>query len=141
MVAHTTSRKSSSDVPVETRSPDPPLGMPDGGHPPLVAAAPDLRERLVAEELLRLQAEQLAVANDRVGDVHDMVIQRIFIAGLALDDTIRLVDEPGLAERLGLVVDELDAAIGDLRGAILGLRPVDQRSGCSQSDELGGEGG
>ena len=77
-----------------------------------------VRERLADEELLREQAEQLAVA----GDLHNMVIQRLFAAGLALDATIRLVHEPGLAERLGLVADELDAAIRELRGAIFGLR-------------------
>lgn len=140
MVANMTSRKSSPDVPVETRS-RPPLGLTDEGHPPLVAVAPDIRDRLVAEELLRLQAEQFAVANDRVGDVHDIVIQRIFIAGLALDATIRLGDEPRLAERLGFGVDKLDAVIRELRGATFGLTHVDQRSGNRRSDELGGEDG
>jgi signal transduction histidine kinase len=103
----------------------------------LVAIARDVQERVADEELLREQVEQLAVAED----LHDMVIQRMFAAGLALDATIRLVDEPGLAERLGLVVDELDAAIRELRGAIVGLTPVDQRSGYRRSDELGGEDG
>ena len=117
------------------------MGLTDGGHPPLVAVAPDIRDRPVAEELLRLQAEQFAVANDRVGDVHDVVIQRIFIAGLALDATIRLVDEPRLAERLGFVVDKLDAVIRELRGATFGLTHVDQSSGNRRSDELGGEDG
>lgn len=137
VVATTTLRMSSTDVHVETPSPGPPLALPDGGQPSLVAIARDVREHLADEDLLRQQGEQLAVAED----LADMVIQHMFAAGLALDATIRLVDEPGLAERLGLVADELDAAIRDLRGAIFGLTYVDQRSGYSGSDELGGEDG
>ena len=108
--------RSRSGTDVET-APCPPLGLPDGGHPPVAAIAREVRERVAGEELLRQQAEQLADAVD----LHDMVIQRMFAAGLALDATIRLVHEPGLAERLGLVADELDAAIRELRGAIFGL--------------------
>ncbi len=103
----------------------------------MATIAREVRERLADEDLLRRQAEQLAVAED----LHDMVIQRMFAAGLALDATIRRVDEPGLAERLGLVADDLDATIRDLRGAVLGRTHVDQRSGDSRSDELGGEDG
>jgi signal transduction histidine kinase len=84
----------------------------------VAAIAREVRGRVADEELLRQQADRPAVAVD----LHDMVIQRMFAAGLALEDTIRLVHEPELAERLGLVADELDAAIRELRGAIFGLR-------------------
>ena len=84
----------------------------------MAAIAREVRGRVPDEELLRQQAEQFAVAVD----LADMVIQRMFAAGLALDATIRLVDEPGLGERLGLVADELDAAIREVRSTIIGLR-------------------
>jgi hypothetical protein len=44
----------------------------------------------------------------------------MFAGGLAICNRIRLEDEPGLAERLGLVAAELDATIRELRGAIFG---------------------
>jgi hypothetical protein len=51
VVANATFRKSSTDVAMEARSPGPALGLPDGGHPPLVAVARVPRERVANEEL------------------------------------------------------------------------------------------
>lgn len=70
------------------------------------------------------QRRRAAVFGDRerIGhDLHDLVIQRLFATGLSLDGLAGRVDDPTVAERLGDAVDEIDAAIADLRSSIFGL--------------------
>jgi signal transduction histidine kinase len=60
---------------------------------------------------------------DRIGrDLHDLVIQRLFAIGLALDNASRLTDLPDLAaERIAGAVDDIDATIKDIRRSIFEL--------------------
>lgn len=72
------------------------------------------------------QAERRLVAvygeRDRIGhDLHDLVIQRLFAAGLNLEGVLQQVVDRGVAERLDDVVGQIDAAIQDLRSSIFGL--------------------
>ncbi len=69
--------------------------------------------------------EQLMLYTDRdriAQDLHDVVIQRLFAAGLNVQSLARFItDEPGLV-RIRAITDELDATIKELRDTIYSLR-------------------
>jgi len=76
----------------------------------------------------RAQAQEdrgaLAILADRdriARDLHDLVIQRLFATGLTLQSMARRSEHPEIAERLGAVVNDLDATIRDIRGTIFEL--------------------
>ncbi|HSJ46068.1 MAG TPA: GAF domain-containing protein [Euzebyales bacterium] len=104
-------------------------------------SADDLRaaEDLAAQAALALdyehaQAQRRRAAiftdRDRIShDLHDLVIQRLFAAGLELDSVTARTDDPVAADRIRGAVDEIDAAITDLRSSIFGLHA--RRSGAS----------
>ncbi|HET6297671.1 MAG TPA: GAF domain-containing protein [Kribbella sp.] len=76
----------------------------------------------------RAQAQQsrsvLAVLEDRdriARDLHDLVIQRLFATGLQLQGMHRMV-RPEVQERITQAVEDIDATIRDLRGAIFELQ-------------------
>lgn len=76
---------------------------------------------------------------DRIGrDLHDLVIQRLFATGLSLESTRLLAGGPEVSERIGAAVDEVDAAIRDLRTSIFSLqrRPDDPDSVLDQACEI-----
>ena len=54
-------------------------------------------------------------------DLHDLVVRRLFAAGLALQCTMGLVKDPLVVRRLGGVVDDLDSAIRDIRTTMFAL--------------------
>ncbi len=58
-------------------------------------------------------------------DLHDTVIQRLFAGGMTLQAATRLESREDMAARALLVVDEIDAAIRELREAIVGLHALD----------------
>jgi signal transduction histidine kinase len=69
-------------------------------------------------------AANLAMLRDReriARDLHDMVIQRIFAAGMNLQAVLGEVDSPMVAERIRQSVDELDHTIAELRSTIFRL--------------------
>ena len=73
----------------------------------------------------REEREMLAVLGDReriARDLHDVVIQRLFAAGMYLQTTAQLAGNPKVRTRLDTVVDDLDTTIRDIRGAIFELR-------------------
>jgi signal transduction histidine kinase len=81
----------------------------------------------VALQLSRAQRdrERLAVFEDRdriARDLHDLVIQRLFAAGMTLQSTAPLIDDHTAKAKLTTVVDDLDATIRDLRQAIYQLQ-------------------
>ncbi|MEP7193666.1 MAG: GAF domain-containing protein [Actinomycetota bacterium] len=66
----------------------------------------------------------VAVLEDRdriARDMHDHVIQRLFATGLSLQSTSRLAEHPTVRARLDEAVDNLDAAIKDVRLTIFEL--------------------
>lgn len=88
----------------------------------------------------RLQAEEdrasLAVLADRdriARDLHDLVIQRLFATGLALQGAARLTVRPEVSERVDAAIEDLDVTIRDIRATIFSLH---RRPG---SDDLRGE--
>ncbi len=71
------------------------------------------------------EREMLAVLGDReriARDLHDVVIQRLFAAGMHLQATSRGAVRPEVRARVDKVVDDLDNTIRDIRGAIFELR-------------------
>ncbi len=55
-------------------------------------------------------------------DLHDVVIQRLFAAGLAIQGIWSQTQEPDSARRLSGVVDELDETIREMRSVIFSLQ-------------------
>lgn len=75
----------------------------------------------------RLRALAIAGDRDRIArDLHDLIIQRIFGAGLSLQATAQLFGDQELSRRLLEVVDSLDTAISELRRSIFDLERKDQ---------------
>ena len=71
------------------------------------------------------QRQLLVVLEDReriARDLHDVVIQRLFAAGLGLQSMSRLVSRDDLRKRLDQTVTDLDTTIRDIRTAIFELR-------------------
>jgi signal transduction histidine kinase len=71
------------------------------------------------------EREMLAVLGDReriARDLHDVVIQRLFAAGMQLQGASRTPIRPEVRARIDAVVDDLDMTIRDIRGAIFELR-------------------
>lgn len=91
-------------------------GDPSGGSPPgpgSAARAGQEGER--RESAIMADRERIAF------DLHDLVIQRLFAAGLALKSTANSTADPQIARRLNHVIDELDGTIVEIRTTIFGL--------------------
>jgi signal transduction histidine kinase len=73
---------------------------------------------------LRLLEDRERIARD----MHDHVIQRLFATGLSLQVAGRLAQHPVVRERLDSAVDDLDAAIKDIRQTIYQLHSPDGHS-------------
>ena len=106
--------------------------MRDVGQPPFNADERDLGEVLAVQTALALsyamerrERERLAVYEERdriARDLHDLVIQRIFAAGMMLEGVRRTSDlPPPAADRLERAVDELDATVKEIRATIFSL--------------------
>jgi signal transduction histidine kinase len=86
---------------------------------------------------LRLSAaaadrEQLAVLGDRdriARDLHDLVIQRLFATGMALEGALRSMQPEAAAERVRRSVDDLDATIKEIRSTIFALQSPAPQAG------------
>lgn len=102
------------------------------GQPEFNADERELAEVLAVQTALALsyamerrERERLAVYEERdriARDLHDLVIQRIFAAGMMLEGVRRTADLPPPAQaRLERAVDELDATVKEIRTTIFGL--------------------
>jgi two-component system, NarL family, sensor histidine kinase DevS len=86
----------------------------------------------IAIENARLYAQEARVATleerNRIRmDLHDGVMQSLYGVGLLLEDVAERLDEdPEQSKRqLWRSIDRLNASIADLRGYVIGLRPVE----------------
>ena len=123
----------SADLPRD-RAPDAVIGLVLSGDDSAndIGTLTSLLRRFAVQATLALRvadaratAELLAVSEDRdriARDLHDLVIQRLFASGMALESSIRLVDSPVATERIHRVVDELDTTIREIRSAIYALQ-------------------
>jgi PAS domain S-box-containing protein len=81
---------------------------------------------ILAFELANVRAERdrLLISADReriARDLHDLVIQRLFGAGLRLQGALALIDNPQASARVASTVDDLDVTIKEIREAIFAL--------------------
>ena len=83
------------------------------------------------DELNRLQDRERIAR-----DLHDLVIQRIFAAGLTLQGAARLDPPPEVTERVERTIAELDATIRDIRATIFALTPASGVSARAQIRDL-----
>ncbi len=81
-------------------------------------------------QALQERAEMAVVSDrDRIArDLHDVVIQRLFAAGLHLQKTRSMADDDILGARLDLTMKDLDQTIRDIRGTIFELQTRPQAS-------------
>ncbi len=89
----------------------------------------------------RREHERLAVYEDRdriARDLHDLVIQRLFAAGMMLQGATRIADVPEEASaRVSRVVDELDETIKEIRQTIFALHePIEGPSASARGRVL-----
>ena len=83
-------------------------------------------QAILAFELANVRSERdrLLISADReriARDLHDLVIQRLFGAGLRLQGALALIDNPQAAARVASTVDDLDVTIKEIREAIFAL--------------------
>jgi two-component system sensor histidine kinase DevS len=85
-------------------------------------------------------ASQMAMLQDReriARDLHDMVIQRLFAAGMNLQAVQGSAQPPMVADRIASTINELDDTIRELRAAIFRLgQQGERRSLSAQITEL-----
>lgn len=83
----------------------------------------------------RMREEQAVLGDrDRIArDLHDLVIQRLFAAGLSVQSLRRFTSDPIALERINSVTTELDETIRELRDTIYSLRGMRQTTGTLSS--------
>ncbi|MBC6463065.1 PAS domain S-box protein [Actinomadura sp. HBU206391] len=87
------------------------------------------RLRIQAELAAARADQEVMIDRDRIArDLHDMVIQRVFGAGLALQAVASLITHPSVSARLQAVIGELDVTIRELRTAIYDLHSRPQQA-------------
>lgn len=115
--------KDGIDHPVEIILQYPPAG--ETGQPRMmVALVRDITERTRTEKELQDHRTRVEVFEDRervARDLHDLVIQRLFAAGMGLLAVRPLIEHPRAAQRVDATVAEIDEAINELRTTIFKL--------------------
>jgi hypothetical protein len=107
-------RESSSVIYLATAIRTPPAsGAEPARRPPASGAVGSARPAL------RRASDQ-----DRIAEgPDDAVVRRLFAAGLDLEAVLGLIGDHRAFGKICLAIDELDAAIRDIRDAVLGSRP------------------
>ncbi len=85
----------------------------------------------------RTEAERLSLYEDRdriARDLHDLVIQRLYATGMALEGTMPMITKPKVRSRITNAVDAMDDTIKEIRGAIFALHA---RDSAAQADLRG----
>jgi signal transduction histidine kinase len=98
---------------------------------PLLAALAD--QAVVAlefgENQKSLRLVDVLEDRDRIArDLHDHVIQRLFVTGLTLQVTLRRITDPEVAARLRTAVEQLDETVREIRTSIFDLHSNDNTS-------------
>lgn len=102
---------------------------------PLVTAFADQASAALDNAARQQLARQLDVYEDRdriARDLHDLVIQRVFAAGLALQAVLPRVNDAEVRRRVQGVVAQLDDTVRDIRTTIFDLHTTD----TSDADSL-----
>ena len=95
----------------------------------------------VTLELSRARADQMALArmedHDRIaGDLHDHVVQELFVLGMGMQGLAGRTDRPEHAERIRNYTDAIDRVIIKIRNTIFQLHAREQRPGSLQAQLL-----
>jgi PAS domain S-box-containing protein len=99
----------------------------------------DISERLAAETLLRQAEQDRLMLEDReriARDLHDIVIQKLFAAGMSVQAVTPRITDRESARRLSIVVDDLDQTIREIRSAIFSLHAEPSRGSGLRSEIL-----
>jgi signal transduction histidine kinase len=110
---------------VARRAGEPPF---DESIAPLISTFADQATAALHKAARQRVARQLAVYEDRdriARDLHDLVIQRVFAAGLALQSVLPRVGDPEVRRRVQGVVGQLDDTVRDIRTTIFDLQTTD----------------
>ncbi len=107
----------------------------------IIALYAELEAAREAEAKARADREVIAERDRIARDLHDLVIQRVFGAGLALQGVAGLIRQPQAAARVQTVIKDLDATIRELRTAIFGLHDQPQQAASLRAEliELTGQ--
>ena len=96
-------------------------------------------QAILAFELANVRSERdrLLISADReriARDLHDLVIQRLFGAGLRLQGALSLIDNETASTRVSSTIEDLDTTIKEIREAIFALEGhlVPVPPGCSK---------
>jgi signal transduction histidine kinase len=95
---------------------------------PLVSAFADQATVALDKAARQRLARQLDVYEDRdriARDLHDLVIQRVFAAGLALQSVLPRVSDAEARRRVQGVIGQLDDTVRDIRTTIFDLQTTD----------------
>ena len=137
MFGTTHRHRDGTDVPVEILM----QAIPgeDGTPTRYVKVVRDVRERIEAEERLQRAEQHLRVVEDReriARDLHDVVIQKLFAAGMAVQSVAARSADAEHGRRLNGVVDDLDDTIREIRSVIFSLQSDLQDSVGLRADVL-----
>ncbi|HXW82100.1 MAG TPA: PAS domain S-box protein [Acidimicrobiales bacterium] len=101
------------------------------GEPAPEQAADEMLASLASQAILafeldsvRSERDRLLISADReriARDLHDLVIQRLFGAGLRLQGVLNLIDNEAASARVSSTIDDLDTTIKEIREAIFAL--------------------
>ncbi len=103
-----------------------------GGITNFLSHVLDITDRIASEK----DRQRLEIFEDReriARDLHDVVIQRIFAAGLSLESLRGHISPASASDKIQAAVDQLDYAMRELRSTIFGLSsfetfiPVEQQ--------------
>ena len=111
----------------------------DGLPKRYVKIARDVRERLETEDRLRHAEQHLRVVEDReriARDLHDIVIQKLFAAGMTVQSVSARADDAEHRRRLAAVVDDLDETIREIRSVIFSLQADARDTGGVRAEVL-----
>ena len=112
-----------TDVPVEILMQA--IADDDGTPTRYVKVVRDIRERLDTEQRLHQAEQHLRIVEDReriARDLHDVVIQKLFAAGMSVQSVAARSSNSDEGTRLNRVVDDLDATIREIRSVIFSLQ-------------------
>ena len=113
--------------------------MPEETMPAVTEYAQQAGLALLAGRAQR-DRSRMALIDDRdriARDMHDHVIQRLFATGLSLQSAGRMAQQPMVRSRLDEAVDDLDAAIKEIRHAIFELhQPLPDTTRMHELEQL-----
>jgi PAS domain S-box-containing protein len=111
----------------------------DGTPTRYIKIVRDVRERLETEERLKHAEQHLRVVEDReriARDLHDIVIQKLFAAGMTIQSVAARTADAEHGRRLATAVDDLDDTIREIRSVIFSLQADTRNTSGVRADVL-----